>query len=109
MQLMKKTAKSVAAKHKVGTVDYTSPAGNIEIASYYLHDLFRHYQKRPAYVAGSYNAGEAVIDYWLKNRDLGSPLLNVEFFSFSETQNYVKKVLTNLAIYEFLLGNHNRS
>lgn len=51
-------------------------------------------------VLAAYNGGPANVNRWLSSRSNDNIQQFIEEIPFSETRNYVKKVLTTYAIYE---------
>lgn len=78
------------------------PSVNIEVASLYLKDLHTRYNDNESAMFGAYNAGEYVVDIWLKKRNYQDNLVWVELIPFSETKDYVMKVRRNARIYRIL-------
>jgi hypothetical protein len=78
------------------------PALNVDVASLYLRDLQDRYEKNEGAIFGAYNAGEYVVDMWLKKRNFQDNLVWVELIPFSETKDYVMKVRRNARIYRIL-------
>lgn len=89
MQLMPLTAK------KVGNVqnksDLFKEELNIYIGIKYFGELLKKYGKIE-YAIAAYNAGENAVDSWLKN-DYKDVDEFIEDIPYTETRNYVKKVL----------------
>ena len=81
------------------------PKTNLSIAASYLKALRIRYQGNMVSIAAAYNAGEYVVDRWLKHRRVGSQIEWIETIPFSETQKYVKLVLRNYIIYSELYKN----
>ena len=114
MQLMPATAKSVASQ--LGQ-PYTlsklteQPDFNIRLGSTYMSGLLDDFQGfYPAAIAG-YNAGPGRARRWLA--EIGDPRRGeidvidwIELIPFSETRNYVQRVLENLYIYRSRMQAH---
>ena len=92
MQLLPSTAKGIAL-HTGGTrfrvEDLYDPEINVRYGAFYLRRLLRKYGDVRLALA-AYNAGQANVDRWLA--DGGG-------IEFSETREYVQKVLAARAIY----------
>ncbi|MCX7793958.1 MAG: transglycosylase SLT domain-containing protein [Thermodesulfovibrionales bacterium] len=73
------------------------PEFNIQLGALYLRKLLDQYKEIPVAIA-AYNAGEAVVDSWLKN-GYSSMDEFIEDIPYGETQNYVKRVLTTYEMY----------
>jgi soluble lytic murein transglycosylase len=107
MQLMPKTAKQTAQKHKVPykkTSQLYDPETNITLGSAYLGDMLKRFDNNPAFAAAAYNAGPHRVKRWLQQRgDL--PLdIWIETIPFKETRRYVQNVLAFRVIYDRLAG-----
>ena len=111
MQLIKTTARrfvdqlpsaSSGNKSDISVEQLLDPESNISLGALYLATLHQHFDGQTPAIIGGYNAGEAAIDMWLRNRPAEDQLLFVELIPFGETKNYVKKVWRNLAIYRHL-------
>lgn len=85
--------------------DLQKPAINIRLGSAYLALLLKHYSGREVESIAAYNAGEGMVDLWIKNRVLPDPLAWIEAIPFGETRGYVKTVLRNKAVYELIWDN----
>ena len=82
--------------------DLQKPAINIRLGSAYLALLLKHYSGREVESIAAYNAGEGMVDLWIKSRNLPDQLAWIEAIPFGETRNYVKTVIRNKAVYELL-------
>ncbi|MGB0358889.1 MAG: transglycosylase SLT domain-containing protein [Litorivicinaceae bacterium] len=102
MQVMPRTGRQTAKELNLkwrGTRTLTNPSTNIRIGSYYLAkqlDRFGH----PALATAAYNAGPHRVKQWMPDKAM--PLdVWVASIPFTETRNYVQRVLTAQVIYEW--------
>jgi soluble lytic murein transglycosylase len=76
---------------------------NIDFGTYYLSTLLSQFAGKKYLAIAAYNAGPGSVSYWknymLKNDD--RPLF-IEQIPFNQTRNYVKQVLTNYYIYNYI-------
>ena len=107
MQMINSTARATARKHRipysVGRLtsdnDYSAKLG-----AHHLHDLLNDFDGSYILAATSYNAGPHRSKQWIKKygdpRKPGiDPIDWVESIPFSETRNYVQRVLENMQVY----------
>lgn len=94
MQLMPVTAKKVANVDSINELFHIKI--NIATGTKYLSELLKKY-KRYEYAIAAYNAGENVLEQWLKEsyKDIDE---FVEDIPYKETRNYVKKVMRTYSI-----------
>jgi len=108
MQLMPATARQVARKLKVkghSTARLTSdPHHNVALGSAYLDSMLGRYEGSMIMALAAYNAGPHRVDQWLV--DYGDPRGSlddaidwIESIPFSETRNYVQRIMEALPIY----------
>lgn len=71
---------------------------NINLGSYYLSSLFKEFGSLPIALA-AYNAGEDVVRKWLKKDNYKSYDEFIEDIPYTETRNYVKRVITTYSEY----------
>ena len=78
---------------------------NLKIGSAYLHELLEEYGGRNFLAFAAYNAGPGRLNSWLKSN--GRPDDNwhsvidwIEHIPYSETRNYVMRVLESLTVYQ---------
>ena len=112
MQLMPATAKIEASK--VG-VDFdaarlTDPNYNVTLGANHLGRLVENWNGSYILAIASYNAGPGNVKKWIEAfgdpRDGKiDPIDWVERIPFTETRNYVQRVLENLQVYRSKLGN----
>jgi soluble lytic murein transglycosylase len=97
MQLMPQTASKISKRARVSLLhseDLYDASTNIQIGSYYLSSLVKHFGSLPPAIA-SYNAGEEAVKGWIASGKYGSMDEFIEDIPFDETRNYVKKVITS--------------
>lgn len=112
MQLMPSTARSVSRKLKMSYSKQkliSNPEYNTLLGSTYLGGLIDRFDGSYILAIASYNAGGSRIKGWIK--DWGDPrhgdidaLDWIELIPFSETRNYVQRVMENLQVYRQLLN-----
>jgi len=102
MQLMPRTARWVAgkmARTDFNPAQITSAGVNTQFGAFYFRYWHDRLGERPAITAAAYNAGPSRAQAW---RPAAAPLegaIWVETIPFSETRDYVKKVLANTVLY----------
>ena len=112
MQLMQATARQVAKQ--IG-VSYkrsrltSDDAYNIRLGTAYLSGLFKSYQGAQVLAFAAYNAGPGRVKKWIRQN--GDPRRAdvdvvdwIEMIPFSETRNYVQRVLEGAQVYRHLLA-----
>lgn len=110
MQIIPPTAKNIARRLAITNYqdsDLFEPANNILFGTAYLADLVASFGNHPArhfFAIASYNGGPQNTNRWRRAK----PSLEcdewVEEIGFTETRNYVKKVVGYWAIYQMLYG-----
>jgi soluble lytic murein transglycosylase len=113
MQLMPPTARAVAklTKQTYNKAKLTSdPAYNVRLGAVYLNSLVNSFDGSYIMAAAGYNAGPSRAKQWA--RTFGDPRLAetdavdwIESIPFSETRNYVQRVMENVMVYRAILGN----
>ncbi len=111
MQVMPATAKWVAGK--VGWTDYHQGMlhdldTNISLGTYYMRYTADLFDGQETMATAAYNAGPSRAKKWMGNVPLEGAIY-AETIPFSETRNYVKKVMANAHIYSPRLGLNNMS
>ncbi len=105
MQIMSYTGKEIAGwlKDEFTLESLYFPRKNIEYGTYYISHLLDKFNGEVVPAIASYNGGPHNVERWIRrNRDDG-PDMFVEDIGYTETRNYVKKVLANYWIYKTLL------
>jgi soluble lytic murein transglycosylase-like protein/TolA-binding protein len=104
MQIMPATGKAIGRQLKAAySVDSLYvPAFNIRFGTWYLRSLLDEFSESEAFAAASYNGGPDNTKKWLLRIQEEDLDLFVENIGFTETRNYVKKVLGNYWTYRKL-------
>lgn len=114
MQLMPATAKGVSREIKVsysearltGDAEY-----NMRLGTHYLNSLLRNWDGNYILALSAYNAGEGRVRKWIKDwgdprNESVDPIDWIELIPFSETRNYVQRVLEGVQVYRTQLRGH---
>jgi soluble lytic murein transglycosylase len=112
MQLMPRTAKQIAKKLQLPYSDAKltkDPGFNVKLGRAYLGGLLDGFDGSYILAVASYNAGPARVQSWMSEygdpRDRGVDAIDwIETIPFSETRNYVQRVLENLQVYRHRLN-----
>ena len=105
MQIMPATAKEMAQKKRksFSLKKLTNPDFNVELGSAYFAELVKRFNGSYILAIAAYNAGPTNVNRWLNSigypyEDI-DPIDWIERIPFTETRNYVQRVLENLHIY----------
>ncbi|MEE9272866.1 MAG: lytic transglycosylase domain-containing protein [Robiginitomaculum sp.] len=114
MQMIHSTAKRTARLSKLPyqrswlTRD---PEYATQLGAYHLKELLQNYDGSYIMTAAAYNAGERRVNQWLST--YGDPRTGqidaidwIESIPFSETRNYVQRVMENLEVYRARMNNN---
>lgn len=111
MQLMPETALRVARalKMKLHKGGLSNPDVNVRLGSAYLRSLINDFEGSYILALASYNAGPGRARKWIREygdpRDASVDVVDwVEMIPFSETRNYVQRVMESVAVYRRRLG-----
>ena len=112
MQIMPKTGRALYANSKnkehFTTEILFNPETNIQLGVQYIDQLNKRFKKNKTHILISYNAGPHNLKKWLKRFSrLDDPDVFIESIPYPETRKYVKKVLRNYGIYQFLYPKKN--
>jgi soluble lytic murein transglycosylase len=112
MQLMPATATETAKKAGIPHSQEwltTKPDHNVRLGSLYLKRMLARYDNNYALALAAYNAGPGRVDRWLVQ--FGDPrkgeisLIDwIEMIPFTETRNYVQRVLESVYVYRLKIG-----
>jgi soluble lytic murein transglycosylase len=106
MQIMPKTAESVASELKLAIKDPDDlfrPELNLKLGTGYLNKIFRRLQENPVLATAAYNAGPWRVESWLPKQSQAADIW-IETVPYRETREYLKRVLAYTVIYNYRLG-----
>jgi soluble lytic murein transglycosylase len=104
MQVLPETARDLAAKmgeHAPSKERLLDPAVNIRYGTAYLSQKYVRLGN-PVYLLCDYNAGPAKLNFWRENLGNLDPDLFTEFIPYTETRDYVRRILANMIMYRLL-------
>jgi soluble lytic murein transglycosylase len=111
MQLLPSTAAKVAKAIKVAFTEkkLDDPNFNVRVGSAYLNDLLSDFEGSYILALAAYNAGPSRAKRWIKEygdpREAQVDVIDwIEMIPFTETRNYVQRVMESVAIYRRRLG-----
>ncbi len=105
MQFIPSTANEIAAQLKLNDFnqdDLYYPDTAILFGSQYLSNLFQQFPNQPQAVAGSYNGGADNLARWIGRALANDADRYVSEIGFSQTKDYVYKVMANFWNYQRL-------
>ena len=103
MQVMPSTASDLASRYRMNDWDLQNPSDNIRLGSLYLNWLKeRYWTGNLAEILIAYNGGGGNLRRW-KRQSRGVPeQLFIQSIPYSETRNYVRKVIVAAGTYRYL-------
>jgi len=105
MQFIASTANEMAAELKLAKFeqdDLYNADTAILFGSHYLANLFKLFPDQPQAVAGSYNGGADNLARWIARSRSNDPDRYVPEIGFSQTKDYIYKVMANFWTYQKL-------
>lgn len=102
MQVMLSTAQEMGESLEIEQITEEklyNPEINIKIGVKYFKSLLEKYNNYNLAII-AYNAGMGNLDSWIEKGIIDEQGENIENIPFSETKNYVKKILQNYRIYQ---------
>jgi soluble lytic murein transglycosylase-like protein/TolA-binding protein len=105
MQFIPSTANEIAAQVKLSNFnqdDLYNADTAILFGSQYLANLFQQFPNQPQAVAGSYNGGADNLVRWIARSRANEPDRYVPEIGFTQTKDYVYKVMANYWTYQRL-------
>jgi soluble lytic murein transglycosylase len=108
MQLMPSTAKWVARKlgwKRFDLNDVNQVSNNVALGSRYLREIWTGLGRSQVLATAGYNAGPGRARNWQTDSTLEAAVY-IENIPFSETRDYVKKVMANASHYAHTFGSN---
>ena len=108
MQFIASTANEIATQLKLQNFqqdDLYNPDTAIRFGSQYLANLFQQFPNQPQAVAGSYNGGADNLARWIGRSRANEADRYVPEIGFTQTKDYVYKVMANYWTYQRLYNN----
>jgi soluble lytic murein transglycosylase len=105
LQFIPSTADEIAKQLGLATFDQQElydPSIAILFGSQYLGNLFKQFPEMPQAVAASYNGGEDNVSRWVTRARSTDPDRYTCEIGFSQSKDYVFKVLANFHVYSWL-------
>ncbi|HEX7481078.1 MAG TPA: transglycosylase SLT domain-containing protein [Polyangiales bacterium] len=103
MQIMPRTGMLIARKlgvERFEVSDLLDPKVNVEFAAWYLSSLIKRFDGRVPLAIAAYNGGPHNVRLWMRENNPDMPLeAFLERIPFSQTHEYVRRVLTHYAAY----------
>ena len=106
MQIMPATGRALSKTLKIrwqGNLTLIDPTINVRFGTYYLKQQLERFG-HPALATAAYNAGPNRVSSWLPEAPMALDLW-VATIPYSETRNYVQRVLTAQVLYEWRYTN----
>ena len=106
MQIMPATARWIAKRlgiKRFRQSEMQDPAKNIQFGAYYLKHVQTSLDDSPVLATAAYNAGPGRAQRWRETRPMEAAIY-IESIPFSETRDYVKKVMSNAMYYAARFG-----
>lgn len=106
MQIMPATARWIAKRlgiQRFHPNEMQDPARNIQFGAYYLKHVQTTLDGSPVLATAAYNAGPGRAQRWRDARPMEAAIY-IESIPFSETRDYVKKVMSNAMYYAVRFG-----
>jgi soluble lytic murein transglycosylase len=105
MQLIPSTARIVARQTRVRRFNLHmlfEPHANIQLGTHYFSSQLQQFDHNSVFALAAYNAGPHRVEQW-RQRWSDLPIDEfIEQIPFDETRLYVKLILRNLLVYEYL-------
>ncbi|GMO62374.1 MAG: lytic transglycosylase domain-containing protein [Rickettsiales bacterium] len=117
MQLMPATAKIVAKQVNLKFNQKqlaSNPVYNILLGTHYINSLIKNFNGSEILAIASYNAGPGAAKRWIEKygdprqmADMKDIIDWIERIEYSETRDYVQKIIENSIVYQYVLEKNN--
>ena len=111
MQLMPATGRQTAREIQypyAGRTTLTNSASNIRLGTVYLGKMYDRFDENRVLATAAYNAGPHRVKSWLPESGYLDARIWIENIPFKETREYVRRVLTDEAIFHWRLTGQRR-
>jgi len=106
MQIMPSTGRAIARKlgiKRFSIANLYEPARNIHFGTSYLRQMLDRFDDNMVLATAAYNAGPLRVDKWLPKAGCQRPDIWAERVPFTETRNYLSRVMAYSVIYDWRL------
>lgn len=87
---------------------------NVKLGTSYIKTLIDRFEGSEILAIASYNAGPNSAQRWInefydprKEKDIDRVVDWIELITYSETRNYVQRIMENLIVYKYLMSRTN--
>jgi soluble lytic murein transglycosylase len=104
MQLMPATGRSTAREIRLayeGLATLTDTDSNIRLGTWYLGKMYSRFDDNRVLATAAYNAGPHRVEAWLPDTGTLDASIWIANIPFNETRGYVRRVLTDDAIFQW--------
>ena len=111
MQLMPETGRMTARELNLpysGIATLTDSSSNIRLGTWYLGKMYSRFDGNRVLATAAYNAGPHRVDRWLPDSGSLDARIWIENIPFNETRGYVRRVLTDEAIFHWRITGRER-
>lgn len=105
MQIMPATGKGIAGNLSINSFSNDmlfDPETNIKMGCYYISKQLESFNQNKYFACGAYNGGPGAMSRWISN--YGNKEIDefIEYITYDETRNYIKKVMGSYYFYQML-------
>ena len=111
MQILPSTGSWIASQMHMADFREDSlddPEINVLLGTWYIRNLLQQFDGNMTIVLAAYNGGRGNVQNWLDESRWSGGTVDLSQIPFTETRNYVWKVLRNYDIYQELYRNRRR-